>query len=327
MKRVLITGVSGQDGGFLAELLVERGYQVFGMLRHVSHPNYQGLEKLLPHPLFTLVEGDVSDLHSMIQVVQSTKPDWVFNLASQSFVMTSWNQPILTMQSTGVGAVNVFEACRLFAPKHIRIYQASSSEMFGLQPPNQLQHEKTPLYPRSPYACAKTYAHHMAINYRESYGMFIVSGILFNHESERRGENFVTRKITKAVANIVEGTQQFVSLGNLDIERDWGFAGDYVEAMVCMLEQDTPQDYVVATGKRTSLRYFLEKAFSLVHLDYQEFLQIDENFMRPVDVPSLCGDASKAHIQLQWKPKMNIDQLIARMLEFDIREIQERKAR
>ena len=321
MKRVLITGVSGQDGSFLAELLVDRGYQVFGMVRRLSFPNYHRLEKCLTHPLFTLVEGDVCDLHSMIQVVQHTKPDWVFNLASQSFVMTSWNQPMLTMQSTGVGAVNVFEACRLFAAPHVKIYQASSSEMFGLQPQNQFQHEKTPLYPRSPYACAKTYAHHMAINYRESYGMFIVSGILFNHESERRGENFVTRKISKAVANIVQGKQHSVSLGNIDIERDWGFAGDYVDAMVRMLEQDTPQDYVIATGQRTSLRYFLEKAFSFVQLDYREFVQIDQRFMRPVDVPSLCGDASKAHLQLQWKPSIHIDQLIERMVEFDLEDV------
>ena len=313
----LITGITGQDGSFLAEQLLNRGDTVIGVVRRSSSPNHWRIESILNHPNLQIVEGDVTDLSSMIRLISEYKPDRLFNLAAQSFVPTSWEQPLLTAQATGIGAVNIFEAVRT-VHSSCRVYQASSSEMFGLQPPGSFQSESTPFYPRSPYACAKAYAHQMAINYRESHGVFISCGILFNHESERRGIQFVTRKITDGVAKIHLGLDNSISLGYLGAERDWGYAKDYVEAMVLMLEQDKPIDCVVATGKRHTVQYFVEQAFAAVNLDWKKYVRQDPRYIRPAEVPSLCGDATKAHLELGWTPKMDLPSLISHMVRADI---------
>ena len=321
MNPVLITGVTGQDGSFLADELLRRKQRVVGLVRRSSTPNYWRIQHLLDHPLFDLIEGDITDLASMIRIVGSVQPSALYNLAAQSFVPTSWEQPLFTAQATGIGAVNVYEACRISSP-HTKVYQASSSEMFGLQPKDGIQNERTSFYPRSPYACAKVFAHQMAINYRESYNMFISCGILFNHESERRGEQFVTRKIARSAARIAHGLQNTLSLGRLDTERDWGFAGDYIGAMIRMVECDEPQDFVVATGVKHSVLDFVRLSFDFVGLDWREYVVQDERFMRPTEVPSLCGDATKALDVLNWKPDMTFEQLVHRMVEAELQAIQ-----
>ena len=320
MTTVLITGVTGQDGSFLAEQLLELGYTVFGLVRRSSAPNYWRIQMLLEEPKFHLVEGDITDLSSLIRIISEIKPSVLYNLAAQSFVPTSWTQPTFTAQATGIGAVNVYEACRISSPS-TKIYQASSSEMFGLQPVNSKQNEQTTFYPRSPYACAKVFAHQMAINYRESHGLFISCGILFNHESERRGERFVTRKIAKAVARISRGLQSTLALGRLDTQRDWGFAGDYVDAMVRIMDLDTPNDFVIATGQKHSVEDFVRTSFEYVGLDWKKFVVKDQRFMRPAEVPSLCGDASKAKEYLAWSPTVSFRSLIERMVESELRNV------
>ena len=320
---VFITGVTGQDGSFLAEQLIGLGKTVFGLVRRSSAPNYWRIQHLLNIENFHLVEGDITDLSSMIRLVQDIQPECIFNLASQSFVPTSWEQPLLTAQATGLGAVNIYESVRIVSP-NTKIYQASSSEMFGLQPNGEMQSETTPFYPRSPYGCAKAYAHQMGINYRESHGLFIVNGILFNHESERRGERFVTRKITKSVAEIQCGLRSTLPLGRLDTERDWGFAGDYVDAMIKMVELDSPIDLVIATGIRHTVQYFVECAFNVVGLDWKKYVTCDERFMRPAEVPSLCGDSTLAFQTINWKPTVRLEELVERMVLSDLEMVESR---
>ena len=320
MTTVLITGVTGQDGSFLAERLISEGHTVYGLIRRSSSPNYWRIQSMLEAPRFHLVEGDITDLSSLIRIVSDIQPSVLYNLAAQSFVPTSWTQPIFTAQATGIGAVNVYEACRIASPT-TKIYQASSSEMFGLQPVNSMQNEQTTFYPRSPYACAKVFAHQMAINYRESHGLFISCGILFNHESERRGERFVTRKIARAVARISQGLQSTLALGRLDTERDWGFAGDYVDAMLRIMAQQTPMDFVIATGKKHTVEDFVRLSFEYVGLDWTKYVIKDQRFMRPTEVPSLCGDASKAKEYLNWTPTVSFNDLIERMVEAELENV------
>lgn len=322
MTTVLITGVTGQDGSFLAEQLLVAGYTVYGLVRRSSSPNYWRIQNLLGTPEFHLVEGDITDLSSIIRIVSTIRPDVLYNLASQSFVPTSWTQPLFTAQATGIGAVNVYEACRIASPE-TKIYQASSSEMFGLQPIDAVQSETTSFYPRSPYACAKVFAHQMAINYRESYGMFISCGILFNHESERRGEKFVTRKIARSAARIAAGLDTTLPLGRLDTERDWGFAGDYVRAMRLMMADDTPDDFVVSTGIKHTVQDFVTLAFECVELDWSKYVVRDERFMRPAEVPSLCGDATKARQRLGWSPTVSFDELVTRMVHAEVQALKD----
>lgn len=319
--RVLVTGVTGQDGSFLAEkLLADHNISVYGLVRRSSNPNYSRIQHILEYERFQLIEGDITDLSSLIQICSDIKPDLIYNLASQSFVPTSWTQPLFTAQATGIGAVNVFEAVRIACPT-CKIYQASSSEMFGLQPENAIQNEDTSFYPRSPYACAKVFAHQMAINYRESHNLFISCGILFNHESERRGQQFVTRKIARAAARISKGLQSTLSLGRLDTYRDWGFAGDYVDAMILMMRLDTPEDFVIATGSKHSVQDFVDYSFRMVGLDWKEFVVQDPRFMRPAEVPSLCGDASRAREILGWTPTVSFESLVERMVESELNSI------
>lgn len=313
-KTALITGITGQDGSYLAELLLEKGYQVYGLVRRTSSPNYERIQHLLDRII--LLEGDLTDLASLEVALETAQPDEIYNLAAQSFVGTSWKQPILTGDVTGLGAVRLFEAARRVCPK-AKIYQASSSEMFGhaCEVP---QRETTPFNPQSPYACAKVFAHYMAINYRKSYNMFIACGICFNHESPRRGIEFVTRKISDGVARIKLGLAKELRLGNLDAKRDWGFAGDYVKAMWLMLQQDEPDDFVIATGETHSVREFVELAFAFVDLDWREYVIVDERFYRPVDVPILQGDYSKAKKKLGWEPKTTFKDLVKMMVEYDL---------
>ena len=291
MPSALITGITGQDGSYLAELLLEKGYTVHGVVRRSSTENFERIMHL--RDKIQLHQADLLDQLSLIDVIKTTKPTEVYNLAAQSFVPTSWNQPVLTGEFTALGVTRMLEAIRLLDPKGIRFYQASSSEMFGkvVEVP---QKESTPLYPRSPYGVAKVYGHWITINYRESYDMFCTSGILFNHESERRGKEFVTRKVTDAVARIKQGKQKVLKLGNLDSRRDWGFAGDYVEAMWLMLQQSEADDYVVATGETHPVRELVEIAFSHVGLNYQDHVEIDPAFFRPAEVDLLVGDPAKA---------------------------------
>ncbi len=317
-KRALVTGVSGQDGSYLAELLLSKGYEVFGLVRRLSTPNYWRIQHLLDAEKIKLLQGDLTDQASLVRAVRESKPDEVYNLAAQSFVKTSFDQAELTGNVTGLGVARMLEALRLDAP-HARFYQASSSEMFGkvVETP---QSEKTQFYPRSPYGVAKLYAHWMTVNYRESYGMFACSGILFNHESPRRGIEFVTRKITDAVARIATGKQKKLVLGNLDAKRDWGFAGDYVEAMHLMLQQKTPADFVIATGEAHSVREFVELAFEAAGIsDWEKFVETDKKFLRPAEVELLKGDAAKADKELGWKPKTSFKQLVKMMVEADLK--------
>jgi GDPmannose 4,6-dehydratase len=313
-KTALITGITGQDGSYLAEFLLSKGYRVYGLVRRSSTVNFERLYHLQDR--IELIPGDLLDQNSLISALQHCEPVEVYNLASQSFVPTSWNQPVLTGEFTALGVTRVLEAVRLVNPK-IRFYQASSSEMFGMVRESP-QNEKTAFYPRSPYGVAKLYGHWITVNYRESYGLFTCSGILFNHESPRRGLEFVTRKVSYGAARIKLGLQSKLKMGNLDAERDWGFAGDYVEAMWQMLQQEKPQDYVVATGVAHSVRQLLEMAFGHLGMDYRDYVETDPAFLRPAEVYHLLGDASRAREELGWKPKVSFEGLVKMMVDEDL---------
>ena len=313
-KTALITGITGQDGSYLAEFLLNKGYRVYGLIRRLSTPNISRISQIINR--VTLVEGDLSDQVSLDVALQAVQPDEIYNLGAQSFVATSWKQPTCTTDITGLGAVRVFEAARRVCPE-VKIYQASSSEMFG-EAKESPQNENTTFNPKSPYACAKVYAHHMAMNYREGYGTFICCGIGFNHESPRRGLEFVTRKITNGLARIYHGYDKELRLGNLDAKRDWGYAGDYVEAMWLMVQQDKPDDYVIATGENHSIKEFVSLAAQEVGLNWKDHVVIDQRFYRPIDVQSLCGDATKARGKLDWKPKVTFPELVKIMAKADL---------
>lgn len=314
MPRALITGITGQDGSYLAELLLEKGYTVYGMVRRASTESSERIEHIRER--ITLVQGDLLDQSSLRQALVEAEPDEVYNLAAQSFVPTSWEQPVLTAEFTAVGVTRLLEAIRQ-VNTDIRYYQASSSEMFG-KVQEVPQTESTPLYPRSPYGVAKCYGHYITVNYRESYGMHCSSGILFNHESPRRGLEFVTRKVTDAVARIKLGLTDHLAMGNLDAKRDWGFAGDYVEAMWRMLQQDTPDDYVIATGITHTVERLVELAFGHVGLDWHDYVRTDPRFVRPAEVDLLIGDPAKAEKQLGWTPSVTFEELVAMMVDADL---------
>ena len=318
-KSALITGITGQDGSYLAEILLDKGYQVYGLVRRSSSPNLSRIAHVTSK--LTLLEGDLSDQSSLILAIQQAQPDEVYNLAAQSFVATSWNQPVLTGDVTGLGAARVLEAVRQVR-KEARVYQASSSEMYGAVTESP-QNENTKFHPRSPYACAKAYAYYTAVNYRESYDMFVCNGILFNHESERRGLEFVTRKITHGVACIYHGLTNELRLGNLDSKRDWGHAADYVEAMWLMLQQDNPDDFVVASGENHSIREFAELAFKEVGANWEKYVVVDKRFFRPAEVMELQGDASKALRVLGWAPKVSFNQLVTLMVKADLAAVKD----
>ncbi len=320
-QRALVTGVTGQDGSYLAELLLEKGYEVYGMMRRASTESVERIEHLADR--ITLVQADLLDQASLVGALKEAQPVEVYNLAAQSFVPTSWRQPVLTAEFTAVGVTRMLEAVRAVDPK-IRFYQASSSEMFGkAQPP---QNEATPFHPRSPYGVAKVYGHHITVNYRESYGLFATSGILFNHESPRRGIEFVTRKISDGVARIKLGLADELRLGNLDARRDWGFAGDYVDAMWRMLQQDEARDYVIATGEAHSVQEFVEAAFAHAGLDLDRHVVIDPKLIRPAEVDHLVGDASRAGAELGWAPRVSFRELVEMMVDADLARV-ERAAR
>lgn len=325
-RKALITGITGQDGSYLAELLLEKGYTVYGLARRTSSTNTSRIDQIMDR--IELVPGDMTDQGSLVNVIKHCEPDEVYNLAAQSFVGSSWSQPLYTGDVTALGVTRLLEAIRINGIS-TRYYQASSSEMFG-KVQQMPQSESTPFYPRSPYAVAKLYGHWITVNYRESYNMFACSGILFNHESPRRGIEFVTRKITDGVARIYHGLSDELRLGNLDAKRDWGFAGDYVEAMWMMLQQDSPDDYVVATGETHTVREFCEIAFGAAGLDWEKYVKVDPKFMRPAEVNLLLGDSTKAHKALGWKPKVSFKELVNMMVESDIdligRQIQVDKA-
>ena len=314
MKRALITGITGQDGSYLAELLLSKGYEVFGLVRRSSTLNFERIAHIQDQ--FVLLSGDLTDQGSLLGAIQQAEPDEVYNLAAQSFVQTSWTQPVLTGDVTALGVTRLLEAVRV-VDSAIRVYQASSSEMFG-KVRAVPQSEDTPFYPRSPYGVAKVYGHWATINFRESYDLFAVSGILFNHESPRRGLEFVTRKVTDGVARIKLGMERELRLGNLDAQRDWGFAGDYVRAMWLMLQQESPTDYVVATGETHSVRDLVETAFSYVGLEWQEHVVQDPRFMRPAEVDLLVGDASRAREELGWEPEVDFGALVRMMVDADL---------
>lgn len=318
-KSALVTGITGQDGAYLAQLLLGKGYAVHGVLARRSTDTLWRLRELGIENDVKFIDGDLTDLSSMIRAMESSKASEVYNLGAQSFVGTSWQQPLLTAQVDGVGALNVLESVRIVNPQ-ARFYQASTSEMFGLIQA-EMQDEKTPFYPRSPYGVAKLMAHWATVNYRESFGMHASSGILFNHESPLRGIEFVTRKVTDAVARIKLGRQKELRLGNIDAKRDWGFAGDYVEAMWLMLQQPHGSDYVVATGLATTVRDMCDIAFSHVGLKAQDHVVIDEKFFRPAEVDVLLGNPAKARDQLGWSPKVSVEQLITMMVDADIKRI------
>jgi len=317
VKRALITGITGQDGSYLAEFLLEKGYQVYGIVRRASTESFARIEHLRDR--LHLVQGDLLDQTSLLEALEESQPDEVYNLAAQSFVPTSWNQPVLTGEFTALGVTRLLEAVRRFNLK-IRFYQASSSEMFGkvLESP---QNELTPFYPRSPYGVAKVYGHWITVNYRESYKLFACSGILFNHESCRRGLEFVTRKISDGVARIKLGLATELHLGNLDAQRDWGFAGDYVQAMWLMLQQEQPADYVVGTGETHRVREFVERAFACVGLDWQQYVVVDPRWFRPAEVDHLCADPSKARRILRWEPEMSFAELVRMMVKADVERL------
>jgi GDPmannose 4,6-dehydratase len=329
MITALIFGITGQVGSFLAELLIQKGYRVHGVVRRASTINTQRIDHLYSdkHVLgpLKLHYGDVLDSDSIRRIIEQTNPDEIYNLAAQSHVRVSFDVPIQTADVTGLGAIRLFQAVHEVAPT-TRIYQASSSEMFGASPPPQ--NEVTPFHPRSPYGCAKAFAYHAARNYREAHNMHIVNGICFNMESERRGETFVTRKITRAVGRIVYGLQDKLFLGNLNAKRDWGFAGDYVEAMWRMMQQPTPRDYVIGTGEMHTVLEFVTKAFDLVARDWRKYVEVDRSYFRPTEVDALCADASLASHELGWKPTMTFEKLVDRMVQHDLklasRELAER---
>ncbi len=320
-KIALVTGISGQDGSYLAEFLLSKGYEVHGMKRRTSTKYSARIEHLKDH--FTLHEGDMLDSTSLIRLVEQIRPDEVYNLAAQSFVPVSWEQPIFTSEVTGLGVTRLLDAL-LHVDQRIRFYQASSSEMFG-KVRESPQRETTPFYPRSPYGVAKVYGHHITVNYRESYGIFACSGILFNHESPRRGLEFVTRKIANGAARIKLGLEGELRLGNLDAKRDWGHARDYVRAMWMMLQQDKPDDYVVGTGETHSVREFVEIAFDRVGLDWKEYVTIDPKFYRPAEVDQLLADPAKARKNLGWEPKVAFEELVCEMVDKDLAALSSKK--
>ncbi len=325
-KRALITGITGQDGSYLAEFLLNKGYDVHGLIRRASTFNTGRIDHIYrdPHESGAKIHlhyADLTDGNSLSKLVRQIKPTEVYNLGAQSHVRVSFDQPVYTADATGVGAIKLLEAIRDFQSEsgyQIRYYQASTSEMFGGMPESAPQSEDTPFHPRSPYGCAKLYAHWITINYRESYNMHASCGILFNHESPRRGETFVTRKITRAVGRIKHGLQEKLYLGNLDAKRDWGFAGDFVEQMWLMLQQDDPDDYVVATGETHTVREFCERAFSRVGLDYKDYVEIDPRYYRPSEVDLLLGDPTKAKTKLGWTPKVTFEALVDMMVDADL---------
>ncbi len=321
MPKALITGVTGQDGSYLAELLLGKGYEVVGVVRRTSHHSYERIEHLLDR--VEIVAADLLDQHSLTVVLQEHRPDEVYNLAAQSFVPTSWTQPVLTGEFTALGVTRILEAVRLAHPT-ARFYQASSSEMYG-RVHETPQSETTPFYPRSPYGVAKVYGHWITVNYRESYGMYAVSGILFNHESPRRGVEFVTRKITDGVARIRHGISTELRLGNLDARRDWGFAGDYVEAMWRMLQQPEPRDYVIGMGETHTVQELVEIAFSHVGLDWRQYVVVDPKFIRPAEVDLLMADPGKAAAELGWRPQVTFDQLVRMMVDADMARVSARR--
>jgi GDPmannose 4,6-dehydratase len=322
MRTALITGITGQDGSHLAEWLLEKGYAVHGMVRRSSTENFERIAHLVSQ--VQLHQADLLDQLSLIEVLREAQPDEVYNLAAMSFVPTSWRQPVLTSEFSALGVTRMLEAIRLLNPGGIRFYQASSSEMFG-RVQETPQRETTPFYPRSPYGVAKVYGHWITVNYRESYGMYCCSGILFNHEGPRRGREFVTRKVTDGAARIKLGLQEELRLGNLEAKRDWGYAGDYVRAMWLMLQQDQPDDYVIATGEAHSVRELVEIAFGLVGLDWRRHVVQDPSMMRPAEVDLLVGDAGKAQRVLGWQPEVNFTELIRRMVEADLEKLKRKK--
>ena len=316
-KTALITGITGQDGSYLAELLLTKGYEVIGVVRRTSHDSYERIGHLLDR--VHIVPADLLDQHSLTSVMKDAAPHEVYNLAAQSFVPTSWSQPVLTGEFTALGVTRLLEAVRLVRPE-ARVYQASSSEMFG-KAQETPQRETTPFYPRSPYGVAKVYGHWITVNYRESYDLFAVSGILFNHESPRRGLEFVTRKVSYGVARIVKGKDRELSLGNLDARRDWGFAGDYVDAMWRMLQQPEPADYVVGTGETHTVRELCEVAFTHVGLDWKKFVKVDARFVRPAEVDTLQADPAKAKRELGWAPRVDFRALVTLMVDADLERV------
>jgi GDPmannose 4,6-dehydratase len=320
MTTAIITGITGQDGSYLAELLLKKGYRVIGVARRSSTVNYERIDHILDD--ITIVQGDLQDQGSLLSLLEEYDPSEVYNLAAQSFVPTSWNQPALTGDVTAIGVTRILEAIRFVNPK-IRFYQASSSEMFG-KVTEVPQNEDTPFYPRSPYGVAKVYGHWITVNYRESFDIFATSGILFNHESPRRGLEFVTRKISNGVAKIKLGMAKELRLGNLEAQRDWGFAGDYVLAMWLMLQQDHPDNYVIGTGETHSVREFCEIAFSHVDLDYKDFVAVDERFYRPAEVDLLISDPSKSRAQLKWEPAVSFVELVKMMVDADLARLKKK---
>ncbi len=320
MKKALITGITGQDGSYLAEFLLEKDYEVYGMVRRSSTVNYERISHIQERLI--LIQGDLLDQNSLIEALRISEPDEVYNLGAQSFVPTSWNQPVLTGEFTALGVTRMLEAIRTVNPR-IRFYQASSSEMFG-KIQETPQNEKTPFYPRSPYGVAKVYGHWITVNYRESYTIFCCSGILFNHESPRRGFEFVSRKVTSAAAKIKLGLQKELKMGNLDARRDWGFAGDYAEAMWLMLQQDKPEDYVIATGISHSVKELIQVTFAHLGLDWMDYVKIDPKLLRPAEVDYLVGDAKKAKAKLGWQPRVTFEELIKMMTDYDLRQNQPR---
>lgn len=320
-KVALITGITGQDGSYLAEFLLQKGYKVYGMVRRSSVEKFERISHLKDQ--IELIQGDLLDQFSLISILKQSNPSEVYNLAAQSFVPTSWNQPVLTSEFTAIGVTRLLEAIRL-VNKDIKFYQASSSEMYGMVRETP-QTEMTPFYPRSPYGVAKVYGHYITVNYRESYDLFAVSGILFNHESPRRGLEFVTRKVTDGVARIKLGLSNELRLGNLEAKRDWGFAGDYVKAMYLMLQQETPDDFVIATGKTHTVEYLVDTAFKCADLDWKNFVKVDEAFFRPAEVDLLVGDPSKAEKTLGWKPEVSFEKMIEMMVNADIERLKTEK--
>ena len=316
-RRALVTGVTGQDGSYLAEFLLDRGYEVYGLVRRSSSSNQERLVGVRDR--IRLISGDLLDQSSLMRALTEARPQEVYNLAAQSFVPTSWSEPVFTAEATALGVTRVLEAMRAVAPE-ARFYQASTSEMFGNAPAPQS--EETAFHPRSPYGVTKVYGHMATVNYREPYGMYAVSGILFNHESPRRGHEFVTRKVSRAVARIAAGLESELCLGNLEARRDWGYAGDYVEAMWLMLQQETPRDYVIATGETHSVRELCEVAFACAGLDWQEFVRVDQSLLRPAEVDHLIGDPSRARTELGWQPAVSFKELVQRMVEADIEQVQ-----
>jgi len=315
--RALITGITGQDGSYLADLLLEKGYEVYGMVRRSSVEKLDRIEHIRNRVKF--VQADLLDQLSIISAIRQADPDEVYNLAAMSFVPTSWSQPVLTGEFTAIGVTRMLEAIRL-VNKNIKFYQASSSEMFG-KVSEAPQNENTPFHPRSPYGVAKVYGHYITVNYRESYGIFAASGILFNHESPRRGLEFVTKKVTNSVAKIKLGLAESLYLGNLDAKRDWGYAKDYVEAMWLMLQQGSPDDYVISTGETHSVKEWVEASFSCLDLDWEKYVKMDEKLLRPAEVDLLIGDSTKARDKLGWKPQVNFEGLVKLMVEHDYNEL------